>query len=267
MRSILVVLLLLLVLPLTGCGVHVVDSGNTGVKKVLGEVKQDPYPPGMYFVNPMTSTIIEMDNHIIKWSEKTNVYTKDVQQADVSFALNYSLLPSASVRMYATVGENWSDTLVPQVVSGAMKNVIGQWDAIELVAKRAQASQDIETQIAEALKSSGIAVTGFQITNIQFKPEFEAAVEAKQVAVQKAEQSRNETVQIQEQAKQRVIAAQADAEAMKIKTDALEKSQSLVLYEAVQKWDGHTPSIVTVGSGSGSILNIPSSVLGQPAAK
>jgi len=66
---------------------------------------------------------------------------------------------------------------------------------------------------------------------------------------------RNETVQIQEQAKQRVIAAQADAEAMKIKTDALEKSQSLVLCEAVQKWNGVLPTIVLAGRGQ--ILNIP----------
>jgi regulator of protease activity HflC (stomatin/prohibitin superfamily) len=256
MRKFLSLLLLVLMLQLTGCGVHVVDAGNIGVKKSMGKVDPDSYPPGMYFVNPLMTTIVEMDNHTQKLEEKSNVYTKDVQQADISFAINYNLKPSASVAMYSQVGYNWATLLIPQVVNGAMKNVIGKWDAIELVSNREKAAEEIQQKISAALEPDGIAVTGFQLANIQFKPEFEQAVESKQVAVQKAEQARNETVQIQEQAKQTVIAAQAQAEAMKIKSEALSQNQNLVAYEAVQRWNGSLPSIISL-DGHGQILNIP----------
>lgn len=244
-----------MILPLAGCGMDTVDQGETGVKKTLGKVEKEPLPPGLYFYNPFVSSITDMDNHTLKWESKSAVYTKDVQQADISFAVNYNLSPAASVPIYSTVGRDWSDILLPQVVNGSMKNVIGKWDAIELVANRSKATVDISNTIAESLFKYGIAVTGFQITNIDFKDEFEQAVESKQVAVQKAEQARNETVQVQEEAKQVVIRATADAQAMQIKSAALSQNQNLVAYEAVKKWNGVLPQIQT--SGSGTMFNIP----------
>ncbi|MBI1216493.1 MAG: hypothetical protein GC185_11835 [Alphaproteobacteria bacterium] len=240
----------------------VVDAGHTGVKKTLGKVASEAYPPGLYLVMPFVSSITQMDNRVMKFEDKTAVYTKDVQQADISYVLNYNLMPGTSVEMYSTVGMNWAYKLIPQVITASMKNVIGQWNALELVSNRIKASQDIQDMISDDLKKEGIRVTAFSLTNIDFQPQFEQAVEAKVVAVQNAEMAKNQTVQVQEQANQRVIAAKADAEAMKIKTDALNKNQSLIMYEAVQKWNGELPKILT-GSGAGSILNIPPSALGS----
>lgn len=239
--------------------VVVVDAGHTGVKKTLGKVSEESYPPGFYMVIPVISSITSMDNRIQRLDDKTNVYTKDVQQADISYALNYSLAPTTSVKMYSEVGMDWSAKLIPQVITGSLKNVIGQWNALEIVANRSKASQDIENMISKALSERGIMISGFALTNIDFQPEFEEAVEAKVVAVQKAEMAKNQTVQIEENAKQRVIAAEADAKAMMIKTDALTKNQSLIMYEAVQKWDGALPKII--GGNGGNLLNIPEGLL------
>lgn len=238
----------------------VVDAGFTGVKKTLGRVSEEALPSGLYIVFPLTTSVIHMDNRVQKMEDRTNVYSKDVQQADISYTLNYSLDSSASVRMYTEVGVYWAEKLIPQAVLASMKNVIGQWNALELVSNRMKASTDIENMIRDELKERGISVSGFSLTNIDFQNEFEQAVEAKVVAVQKAEMAKNQTVQVQEQANQRVIAAEADAKAMMIKTDALTKNQSLILYEAVQKWDGQLPKIVSGGTG-GNLLNIPETVL------
>ena len=45
----------------------------------------------------------------------------------------------------------------------------------------------------------------------------------------------------QEQAKQQIISAQAQAESMRIRSNALLANPKLVEYEAVQKWDGKLP--------------------------
>jgi regulator of protease activity HflC (stomatin/prohibitin superfamily) len=237
----------------------VVDAGHTGVKKTLGKVAEENYSAGVYIVFPLTTTIIQMDNRIQKVEDKTEVYSKDVQQASVTYALNYSLEPQSSVRMYTEVGNDWAQKLIPQVVTSSMKNVIGQWAALDLISNRNKAATDIEQLITQDLKARGILISGFALTNIDFQPQFEQAVEAKMVAVQQAEMAKNQTVQVEEQAKQRVIAAEADAKAMQIKTDALTKNQSLIMYEAVQKWNGELPKIVS-GSG-GNLLNIPENVM------
>lgn len=242
--------------------VIVVDAGHTGVKKTLGKVDKDPYPPGVYIVIPIMSSITQLDNRVMKMEDQTAVYTKDVQQAQIRYALNYSLDAPASVKMYTEVGGYWAEKLIPQIVTSSMKNVIGQWAAMDLIANRLKAQTGIEEMIASDLKPRGITVTNFSLTNIDFQDQFEQAVEAKVVAVQSAEMAKNQTVQIEEQAKQRVIAAKADAEAMQIKNEALSKNQALIMYEAVQKWDGELPRIVGGGSG-GNFLNIPEGLLEQ----
>jgi regulator of protease activity HflC (stomatin/prohibitin superfamily) len=236
-------------------GVKIIDSGESGIKKVVGKVHDEALGAGFYIYNPFTTTIYTMNNKTQKEQDTTEVYTKDVQQVNVTYAINYNLLPNSSVKMFTSVGPRYAEILIPQIINGSMKNIIGKWDAIELVANRSKASTDIEDMISESLKPYGLMVSGFQLTNIKFRPEFETAVEAKVTAVQQAEQAKNQTVQVQEQAKQRVITAQADAQAMQIQTAALKESQSLVLYEAVKKWDGVLPKIIT-GAG-GSIMNIP----------
>lgn len=257
MKRTMILAAMLAPLVLGGCGIKTVDQGNTGVKKTLGKVDSDPLPAGFYTYNPFMSSIIEMDNKTQKYESNSEVYTKDVQQVSVTYVLNYNLLPSETVKLYATVGENYADLLIPQTINGILKNTIGKWEAIELVANRGKASADIEAAIGAELRKSGLNVSGLQLTNIKFGKEFEDAVEAKVTAVQKAEQAKNQTVQVQEQANQRVIAAKADAQAMQIKSEALSKNQGLVAYEAVQKWDGVLPQYI-VGGNISSFLPVPS---------
>jgi regulator of protease activity HflC (stomatin/prohibitin superfamily) len=233
----------------------VVDAGHTGVKKTLGKVSEENLSSGLYIVFPLTTSIIQMDNRIQKLEDRTEVYSKDVQQATVTYAINYDLDPSASVNMYTKVGVDWAGKLIPQVITSSMKNIIGQWAALDLISNRNKAATGIEDLISQDLKPLGINVTAFALTNIDFQDQFEQAVENKMVAVQQAEMAKNQTVTVEEQAKQRVIAAEADAKAMMIKTDALTKNQSLIMYEAVQKWNGELPKIVS--GGAGNLLNIP----------
>lgn len=51
----------------------------------------------------------------------------------------------------------------------------------------------------------------------------------------------NDTVTIEEQAKQTVATARAEAEAMRIKSAALASNRGLVEFELAQKWDGKLP--------------------------
>jgi len=246
---------------LGGCGVEIVDAGNTGVKKVLGELQEDVYAPGMYFVNPFTTTIISMDNKIQRFDGETMAYTKDVQQASIQYVVNFALEPKYSAVILNTVGYYYQDVVLPQAVKGSMKNVIGQWNAIDLVANRQKATDQIEISIANSLKQYGLTVHSIELVDLSYAKQFEDAVEAKVTAVQRAEEAKNNTVKVQEEANQRIIAAEADAEAMKIKTAALKESQSLVLYELSQRWDGHLPKIMSVGDQGGNLLQVPAEVL------
>lgn len=246
----------LLVLPMLGaCGFEVVDTGHRGVKTRFGEVVSESLPEGFYTYNPFTSDIVELDTRTQRWQDTTETYTKDVQQAKVGFALNYGLDPTAAHLIFKEVGYDWADKLVPQVVYGSLKEVIGKWDAVDLIANRNKAQAEAFALIRDNLKAKRVSVTSFEITDVAYSREFEVAVEAKVVAQQKAIEEKNRTEQIREQAEQKLLSAQAEAESIKIRAQALEKNPRLVEWEAVQKWDGKMPQYML--GGATPFISIP----------
>ena len=250
-----VVLLFLLVS--WGAGIEIVDTGFRGVKTEFGKVVSESLPEGLYFYNPLTSKIVELDVRTRKQNGNTQAYTKDIQQAALVYTVNYRLDPNQAHKIYESVGYSWENALIPQVLDGAIKNVIGNWNAADLISNRSKAAQDIQDSISGVLKSRGIQIERFELTNIDYSDEFERAVESKVTAIQRASEAENRTKQIEEEARQKVISAKAEAEAMKIKSESLSQNKSLIEYEAVLRWDGKLPQYV--GSGA-----IPFLSMGKP---
>lgn len=234
------------------CSATKVDTGHVGMKVRFGKVVAGPLPANLYFVNPFTTDMVQMDTRTLKWESNTQAYTKDVQQAAVAFTLTYALDATKAASVYQTVGVEWANRLVGQVVVEEIKREFGQHEAVNLIAQRAAAARAIETNVRAMLASRNVIVAGLQITNIDYSKEFEHAVEAKVVAQQKAIEEQNRTVQIREQAAQQVetargnaestvLNAKAEAESIRIRANALEANAKLVEWEAVQKWDGKLP--------------------------
>jgi regulator of protease activity HflC (stomatin/prohibitin superfamily) len=242
---------------MTGCGFEVVDTGNRGVLVRYGEVDlaAGSLPEGLHTYNPLTSDIIEMDTRILRWESKTNTYTRDVQQANITFVVNYRLSPTSAHIMYKEVGLEWHNTILDQAVVGELKKVVGQYDAVDLIANRGSATGKIQAAVTEALSRKDILITGFELVDISYLEDFEKAVEDKVVAKQRADEAVNKTKQIDEEAKQTIIAARAQAESMRIRANALAQNPALVQYEAVQKWNGQLPQY-NLGGGAMPFISI-----------
>ena len=222
--------------------IAMVGVGERGVKVTLGRVSPESYSEGIHLITPFISKIKTMDVKTQKENITTSVYTKDIQQAKISYVINYNLQPENAHRMYREVGMMYRDTVLMPVVEGTIKDVIGKWNAQDLVANREQATNEILEKLVKQLTDKYINVTGFQIVNITYSDVFEKAIESKVTAEQEALKAKNKTVQIQEEAKQKLISAEAEAKSMSIRANALTQNKALVQYEAVQKWDGKMPT-------------------------
>lgn len=225
---------------LTGCGFQVVGTGERGVVTNFGKI-EEVVGEGFHLYNPATEDLITMTVRVLRQDGAAMAYTKDVQQVTVKFAATYNLDASKVAEVYQAVGTNWENRFVEPVLYASIKEVIGQYEAVELVSKRGQATMQITERLSGAMKKNGINLTDFNLVNIDFNDEYERAVEAKVTAVQNAERAVNETVRIKEEAAQKIISAKAEAESMEIRTRALSQNNALVAYEAVQKWNGVLP--------------------------
>ena len=244
-QSLILAILILFVIFVIFCNpVAIVGVGQRGVKVTLGRVSPQSYQEGVHFVTPFISKIKVMDVKTQKVNITTEVYTKDIQQARISYVINYNLIPQYAHQMYREVGMDYVDNILMPVVEGNIKDVIGRWNAQDLVANRAAATADILSKLQNQLKSRYINVSSFQIIDIDYSDVFEKAIESKVTAEQEALKAKNKTVQVQEEARQKLISAQAEAQSMKIRATALSQNKALVEYEAVKKWDGKLPEYV-----------------------
>lgn len=237
----LIILLLIVLFFVIFNPIAIVGVGERGVKVTLGKVSPQSYTEGVHFVMPFISKIKNMDVKTQKKNIPTEVYTKDIQQAKITYVVNYNLQPENAHNMYREVGVDYVDKIIVPVTEGTIKDIIGKWNAQDLIANREAATRDISQKLKDQLAPRYVNVTGFQIIDINYSDVFERAIESKVTAEQDALKAKNKTVQIEEEAKQKLISAEAEAKSMSIRANALTKNKALVEYEAVQKWDGKLP--------------------------
>lgn len=237
-----VIILFLFVCFLIMCNPFVmVGPGERGIKITLGQVQSESFGEGLHTVFPFVQKFKTMDVKTQRNTKTTAVYTKDIQQAKITYVLNYNIQPDSVNRIFQEVGLDYESKILIPVVEGTIKDIIGKWNAQDLIANRERATGDILIKLKTQLKDNYLNVTDFQMTEIKYSDVFERAIESKVTAEQEALKAKNKTVQVQEEAKQKVIAAEAEARSMAIRAQALNQNKSLVQYEAVQKWDGKMP--------------------------
>ncbi len=228
-------------LLLSGCGIKVVETGKRGVKVRFGEVIGQPLPEGLYFYNPVTTSIKELNVREVKQTATTNVYSKDAQVVEVTDTLNFKPIAAQIAELYKNVGYDWSDVLIKQILEGNIKEVSGKYVAVDLIEQRQAFGNQIITELTAEFAKKRVELISFEVSDMNFDDDFETAVKNKVIAVEQAKEAQNRTVKIREEADQKIIAAKAEAESMRIRSNALKENKGLVDYEAVQKWDGKLP--------------------------
>lgn len=233
--------LILMTLVLNSCGCEIIDTGSRGIKTTYGEIQGEPLPEGLHMYNPITSSIKEISVREEKIEGKESCFTRDTQKVDVSYAVTFYPDPLKIHLIWKQYGDEWEKKIIAPAIMSSLKDKVGQIIADDLVSKREEARNKIFEELRDNLKGRDVFVTRIDLTNLDFDDQYEHAVEAKVVAVQKAAEAKNKTVEVQEQANQKIISAKAEANSMQIRSQALQQNKGLVEYEAVQKWDGKLP--------------------------
>lgn len=239
-------------LAIAGCGQ--IDSGHTGLKLSFGKVVSEPLGPGLWFYNPIGGSLVIYDCREQRADFRMNAYTKDVQSAEFQIVVTFALNQHFITDLHNTIGRDYREKILAPAVIGVTKDVVGQWEADKLINGREQATREILTQVKAALRGKPVEVSSIIIANIDYSDVFEKAIEDKQVAMQNAIRAKNRTQEVEEEARQKVIAAEAEAKAMQTKGDALKANPSLVQLQAIDKWDGRAPQTLVVGSDVAPIL-------------
>ena len=122
--------------------------------------------------------------------------------------------------------------------------------------KRLYGTNTKDWKAGVAMKGKPVRVSSIVLANVDYSDVFEKAIEDKQVAMQNAIRAKNRTQEIEEEARQKIITAEAEAKSMQIRGDALKANPGLVQLEAVSKWDGKAPGTLVIGDKATPMLNL-----------
>lgn len=241
-----------------------VGAGERGVKtrfnKVIGTIQ-----PGLYMKVPIIDHVVKMDvktqtiNYDKNGTEGDATDTsqlfgasKDLQDVEIGVMVNYHVDPEKVVDIYTQYNsvKNYSENVLEPIVRETVKSVSAQYTAEELVTKRAEYSDKVNSLLIEKFTSKSAIMEKFNITNFEFSAAFSKAIEDKVTAVQNAEAQKNKLEQVKYEAQQKVETAKADAEAIKIQAQAINSQggADYVNLKAIEKWNGQLPVQMVPGS-------------------
>ena len=242
----------------------IVGPGTMGILVTLGKVSPTALQPGVHFKLPIVSSIIPMSVRVNKFEMDETAASNDLQDVHTRIAVNFHVEPKDVSWVYSRIGteETMMHSILSPVLSNTFKAVVAKYTAEELITKRNLVKAEIDSRLAKSLLNYKTVIDGVNITNFSFSPEFERAIERKQVAQQQALQAQYELDRAKVKAKQKIVTAQADANAMKLKQSVL--TPMLLQLEAIKKWNGILPSVV--GNGI-PLINLPMNALNKQYLK
>jgi regulator of protease activity HflC (stomatin/prohibitin superfamily) len=246
--------LLTLAAGLSACSPHTVDAGTIGVKTDWGAVQPEPLQEGFYWVSWLGEEINNINARVLKMEANSSASSKDLQVVTTKIALNFRIDPENVVNIFQSIGslEEVKNNIIDPVLQEAVKTATARYNAEELITKRPQVKADITEYVTERLSNSNLIVTDLSIVNFQFDSKYQDAIEAKQVAEQRALTAQNDLRRIEVEAKQTEARAQGEANSALIGARAEAERQELlrrtitpelVQWQAIQRWNGVLPTV------------------------
>lgn len=264
-------ILLGVLVVLSGMAV-VVEAGHVGVLRTLGAVRAEPLKEGFHLKRPFLDQVEQVDIRLVASHAQATAASRDLQTVTTQVTTQYSMNGELAPLTYQRVGNlgKVSAALVEPAIQECVKAVTAKFTAEELVTKRELVKQQIQqalvsyinTTLREKGLENSLIVANVAITDFNFSPEFNRAIESKVQAEQQALQAKNEklkrTTQAEAAASERTLSADAEAystevqskaraDAIKRESEALKQSPELIRLRAVEKWDGVLPRITSGG--------------------
>lgn len=227
-----------------------VGAGERGIVMNFGAVQDKIMGEGIHFRIPIMQSVEKINIQTKKMEVKAMAYSKDIQTVESQLALNYHLKADLANKLWQEVGADYESRLVDPSIQESVKAVTAKFTAQELIEQRAKVKDEIKSELFTRL-SNYFVVDEFSIIDFTFSDEYEKAVEAKQVAQQSALKAENDLQRIKTEAAQRIAQAKAEAEAIKLQSDAANNDKYInlkaleVQKSAVEKWNGVLPTQMT----------------------
>jgi prohibitin 1 len=208
-----------------------VDGGQRAVlfDTLRGGILPEVRGEGTHFIIPVIQRPIILDVRTKPREIPSVTGTKDLQMVNIKLRVLWRPKESELPRLYRELGLDFDERVLPSIGNEVLKSVVAQYNAEELLSKRAEVSSRIKAELQKRAENFYLILDDVAITHLTFGREFMRAIESKQVASQEAERQQW-VVKKAEQERQAVVTrAEGEAEAASIITQAMEATGNAII--------------------------------------
>ncbi|NEO31185.1 MAG: prohibitin family protein [Symploca sp. SIO3C6] len=233
----------------------IVNAGKRGVVMRFGKVQETILDEGLHPIIPIVTSIKTLSVRVQKNDIDAEASSKDLQDVKTDIAVNWHVDPTKVNQVFQRVGDE--EQIVLRIINPAVSEVVkaatAKKTAEEIITKRTELKQEIDTDLKARLEAYGVLVDDFSLVNVSFSSEFAKAIEAKQIAEQEAKRAEFEALKAEKEAIAEVNRAKGQAEAQRLQRVTL--TSELLQKQAIEKWDGKFPTVLG-GDGALPFINL-----------
>jgi regulator of protease activity HflC (stomatin/prohibitin superfamily) len=224
-------------------GVYRVPAGHVGVITRFGAVNRVANP-GVGLKIPLVEGRRLMSAQTQKIELQTEAGSSNLQAVTAIVSVNYKIVANKAADLYQEVGTEYEDIIIKPQIEEAFKAATAKFTAEDTIIKRTELSDNSQEVLQKALEPFYIIVQTFNIENIDFSPEYDASIEAKQVQEQKVKIAELKQQEAKINAETALIEARGIANAQKELSQTGALSQSYLQYLFLTNWNGILPQVI-----------------------
>lgn len=241
----------------------IVNAGERGVLMQFGKVQNQVLDEAIHPILPVVTSVKRLSVRVHKNSFQADAASKDLQKITTELAINWHIDPTKANKIFQQVGdeEQIVNGIITPAVSEVLKAATAKKTAEEIITIRTKLKEEIDNNLRNRLAAYSLIVDDVSLVNFAFSPEFSRAIESKQIAEQEAKQAEFIAKKATQEAQAEINRAKGQAEAQRLQRQTL--TPDLLQKQAIEKWDGHFPTVMG-GNGTLPLINInPANVANQ----
>jgi prohibitin 2 len=238
----------------------IVGPGERAViaNRYTGSVRVIP-TEGFHFLVPLIESVTRYDiksrtytmgvaplEGEAKTDDSLQAPTADGQKVFLDISVRYRPDSQKLVQLHEEIGADYVIKVLRPAVRTVARMVTLEFNVMDIYSKRRPELQSrLRTRLSELLARDYIVIDDVLLRDVQFTPEFQKALENKQLAQQETERMALVLEKQELEKKRKLIEAEAEAESIRLRGKALTENPLLIQYEYIKLLAPNIQAIVT----------------------
>lgn len=214
-----------------------VNSGELALKfNIITGLSEKTYIEGYNFKIPFIERPIVYYTRTRTFNTVAMTPDRNLQQVTIKASVMFKPDPKFLHTIHRELGQDYDSKSLNNIVNEVIRGVVAQYNAQQLISQRDQISFRIKMGLTQRAKQFNVLIDDFAISDIRFTPQYQEAVEKKQIAMQTAEEAKFRVIGAEQMKKSEIIKAEADAQSITLIGEAVKSNPGIFSFKKKRIW-------------------------------